>query len=93
MFELCKLVAKKSQDISIHAGQDPSALTTDSKELSDAYCLLADETRGAIGATETDEVVMCFLNVVVFAKSYVIYNCLYVICSYIHMYIRRLLFD
>jgi talin len=56
MFDLCKLVAKKSQDIAIHTGQDPSALTADARELTDAYSLLLDETRGAIGATETDEV-------------------------------------
>ena len=63
MFDLCKLVAKKSQEIAVHASQDPSVLTIDAKELSDAYCQLADETRGAIGATETPEVcIECFYS-------------------------------
>ena len=66
MFELCKKVAKKSQDIAIHAGQDASCLMEDCKEMAAAYCALTDETRGAIGASESSDVSMsrlcCLLN-------------------------------
>ena len=56
MFELCKKVAKKNQDMAIHAGQDTSSLMEDCKEMAAAYCALTDETRGAIGASESSEV-------------------------------------